>query len=457
LINENLKWAVRGNAVDNKRAMGQVKSYFRDDNAGHYTVVWVHGKAVMDKTDRWQRLDYNDPLGGQNGIKNRVPKATDHWNNGGVMDPSEMGGIRNGAIGWTNGRHRIVSAIRQGYKWVPVIVPLEDIQELQTMMPVKFKRPYEKKKVIESVEVPTNFYGSWLNSRTGEILPVAPYAHQAVMLKYIRGLQKEHELDADDYAGNPALWAYNHGWVRLNHNDFDRTGKFISDNILGVEGKKSALKIGWKYLLPYLDQCAAVIIDYIKEHITTGLTGQLYADNKTIKKPEMSDNDLRRAILEGIDSKYKVHKKSWYNVIMGKEILMMPNEHHLGYLKNNVMEFLPSEKLPKISEESPNGDWASDEIIDLVFNAGWVRASYEQNVHRDILFLESKSSAWAVKAARHYLKVYPEIQNIQLETENGFWMLNGAEEVDRFVKRGILDKRNQQAVYVNEGLSYLFN
>ena len=455
MINENLKWAVRGNAVDNKRAMGQVKSYFRDDNAGHYMVVWVPGKTVMDKTDRYQRLDYNDPLGGENGINKRVPRATEHWNNGGYMDPSELGGIRNGTIGWTNGRHRIVSAIRQGYKWVPVIVPLEDISELQTMMPVKFKRPYEKKRqVTESIEVPTNFYGSWLNSKTGEILPVGPYAHQAVMLKYIRGLQKEHELDAADYDGNPALWAYNHGWVRLNHNDFDRTGKFISDNILGVEGKKSALKIGWKYLLPYLDQCAAVIIDYIKEHITTGSTGQLYADNKTIRKPEMSDNDLRRAVLESsIKQSYKIHKKSWYNVVMGKEILMMPMEHHLAYLKNNVMEFLPSEILPKVSEETPNGEWASDEMIEKVYGAGWVRASYEQNNNRDILFLEAKSSAWAVKAARHYVKVYPEIQNIQLETESGFWTLHGVEEVDRFIKRGILNKHNQQAVY---DLDYLF-
>ena len=97
------------------------------------TVVWARISDIMAHTRRDYALDLQDPKGGPNAISNRVAKAKKHWAAGGYMDPSEIH-VQGNTITFTNGRHRLVAAHQLGEEYAPVVVALDELDDLEKIV-----------------------------------------------------------------------------------------------------------------------------------------------------------------------------------------------------------------------------------------------------------------------------------------------------------------------------------
>jgi hypothetical protein len=126
-FNENLTWAVDSDM--NKASPFSQKDQKDSENV----VIWVDIRKLLNATNTDQKLDLDDLSAGENAIKGRVEKAIRHFQDGNYMDPSLVSlGYR--GIDFTDGRHRLVAAYRLGEKIAPIIVPVEQAQEIQELL-----------------------------------------------------------------------------------------------------------------------------------------------------------------------------------------------------------------------------------------------------------------------------------------------------------------------------------
>jgi hypothetical protein len=123
----DLNWATRDNA--------QRKINFDDKNL---VVLNVNIKDVFDNGGRSFRLDLDDELGGRNAIKDRLPRAKEHFKRGGAMDLPEVGyNEATGTIDFTNGRHRTAAAYQMGYEYIPMFVSKDGLDEFKKLVRTK--------------------------------------------------------------------------------------------------------------------------------------------------------------------------------------------------------------------------------------------------------------------------------------------------------------------------------
>ena len=129
---EELNWAVGPNI---NHAYGAIKNDLNDPD---YMVVWVDIKDLFDKTYSQQRLNVDDPTGGENSIGNRVERAKEFWHKGGYMNPS--------LVSWndyckcfdfSDGRHRLVAAYQMGERWAPIVIDKESTGKLKELVKTK--------------------------------------------------------------------------------------------------------------------------------------------------------------------------------------------------------------------------------------------------------------------------------------------------------------------------------
>jgi hypothetical protein len=97
------------------------------------TVVWARISDIMSHTRRDYALDLNHPRGGAHAVGARVDKAKQHWAAGGYMDPSEIH-VDGNTITFTNGRHRLVAAHQLGEEYAPVVVALDELDDLEKIV-----------------------------------------------------------------------------------------------------------------------------------------------------------------------------------------------------------------------------------------------------------------------------------------------------------------------------------
>lgn len=129
---ETLNWAYGKNA---DKASGSSRN---DLKSSDYEIVWVDIKDLFNKTGSQQKLDVDDPRGGENSIGNRVATAKEHWANGGFMNLSIVGwNDYFNSFDFTDGRHRLVAAYQLGERWAPILVDYMSIDKLKELVRTK--------------------------------------------------------------------------------------------------------------------------------------------------------------------------------------------------------------------------------------------------------------------------------------------------------------------------------
>ena len=123
-----IHWAVGSNF-----SHAQYKPAQNDRNK---TVVWARISDVMAHTRKDYALDLNHSAGGANAIGQRVEKAKQHWAAGGYMDPSEIH-VQGNSITFVNGRHRLAAAHQLGEKYAPVVVALDELDDLEKIVDIR--------------------------------------------------------------------------------------------------------------------------------------------------------------------------------------------------------------------------------------------------------------------------------------------------------------------------------
>lgn len=120
----DLNWATRDNA--------QYPPNFDDTNL---TVLMVNVRDVFDSGGRSFKLDIDDEMGGRNAIKDRLPRAKDHFKRGGAMDYPEIGyNSATGTVDFTNGRHRAAAAYQMGHEYIPMFVSRDGLEEFKEVV-----------------------------------------------------------------------------------------------------------------------------------------------------------------------------------------------------------------------------------------------------------------------------------------------------------------------------------
>lgn len=128
------KWAINDNVIYGTDPYKRRIRYGAFDDA---SIIWVNIKDAFEHTEEDLRLDINDPLGGINSIKNRVPQAKAQFNSG-YMNPSEVGyNEYRKAIMFGDGRHRLVAAYQLGEEYAPVIVSNSEIPNITKLIRTK--------------------------------------------------------------------------------------------------------------------------------------------------------------------------------------------------------------------------------------------------------------------------------------------------------------------------------
>lgn len=120
----DLNWASRDNA--------QYPFNFDDPDL---VMLTVNIRDVFDNSGRGFRLDLEDELGGKNSIKDRLPRAKDHFKKGGAMDYPEIGyNSATKTVDFTNGRHRAAAAYQMGHEYIPMFVATDGLDEFKRVV-----------------------------------------------------------------------------------------------------------------------------------------------------------------------------------------------------------------------------------------------------------------------------------------------------------------------------------
>lgn len=132
VINEELNWAVGSNS---DKARGAIKN---DMKSPDYTLIWANIEDLFKHTESFQKLDINDPRGGENSIGDRVSMAKEFWAKGGHMNPALIAwNDYYNKINFGDGRHRLVAAYQLGEKWAPVVVDNESLPKITELVRTK--------------------------------------------------------------------------------------------------------------------------------------------------------------------------------------------------------------------------------------------------------------------------------------------------------------------------------
>lgn len=123
-IQPELNWANEDNAKRNYN--------YKSNNL---VMLEVKIEDLMKHTFNNQKLDLNDPNGGENAKPERIEKAKEHFSQGNPMDLPEVGCNDSGtAIGFTDGRHRTLAAYQLGADFIPMFVEKENLDSFKKMV-----------------------------------------------------------------------------------------------------------------------------------------------------------------------------------------------------------------------------------------------------------------------------------------------------------------------------------
>tara|TARA_Y100000588_G_scaffold267259_1_gene282312 strand:+ start:13803 stop:16106 length:2304 start_codon:yes stop_codon:yes gene_type:complete len=123
-IEPKLNWANEDNAKRNYN--------YKSNNL---VMLEVKIEDLMKHTFSNQKLDLNDPNGGENAKPIRIEKAKEHFLQGNPMDLPEVGCNDSGtAIGFTDGRHRTLAAYQLGADFIPMFVEKENLDSFKKMV-----------------------------------------------------------------------------------------------------------------------------------------------------------------------------------------------------------------------------------------------------------------------------------------------------------------------------------
>lgn len=103
--------------------------------SNNLVMLEVKIEDLMKHTFISQKLDLNDPNGGENAKPIRIEKAKEHFLQGNPMDLPEVGCNDSGtAIGFTDGRHRTLVAYQLGAEFIPMFVEKENLENFKKMV-----------------------------------------------------------------------------------------------------------------------------------------------------------------------------------------------------------------------------------------------------------------------------------------------------------------------------------
>ena len=123
-IQPELNWANEDNAKRNYN--------YKSNNL---VMLEVKIEDLMKHTFSNQKLDLNDPSGGENSKPERIVKAKERFLQGNPMDLPEVGCNDSGtAIGFTDGRHRTLAAYQLGADFIPMFVEKENLDSFKKMV-----------------------------------------------------------------------------------------------------------------------------------------------------------------------------------------------------------------------------------------------------------------------------------------------------------------------------------
>ena len=130
-IEPKLNWANEDNAKRNYN--------YKSNNL---VMLEVKIEDLMNHTFSNQKLDLNDPNGGENAKPIRIEKAKEHFLQGNPMDLPEVGCNDSGtAIGFTDGRHRTLAAYQLGADIIPMFVEKENLENFKKMVETRNIQP----------------------------------------------------------------------------------------------------------------------------------------------------------------------------------------------------------------------------------------------------------------------------------------------------------------------------
>lgn len=127
LNEDGLNWANKDNA--------QRPQNFDDKEQ---IILLVNIKDTFDNGPSGFNLDVDAEDGGSNAIKDRLPKAKEHFQSGKPMDYPEIGfNMSLKTVEYTNGRHRAVAAYQLGKEYVPMFVSKDGLSQLKKVVRTK--------------------------------------------------------------------------------------------------------------------------------------------------------------------------------------------------------------------------------------------------------------------------------------------------------------------------------
>lgn len=110
--------------------------------SNNLVMLEVKIEDLMKHTFSNQKLDLNDPNGGENAKPIRIEKAKEHFLQGNPMDLPEVGCNDSGtAIGFTDGRHRTLAAYQLGADFIPMFVEKENLENFKKIVETRDIQP----------------------------------------------------------------------------------------------------------------------------------------------------------------------------------------------------------------------------------------------------------------------------------------------------------------------------
>ena len=131
-LTEDIKWAV------GKHSNQASNTTQHDLKNPENVVLWVDIRDLFANTEQAQRLDVDDPTGGENAKGGRISRAKQHWMSGEYMDPPLIAyNDYYDSLNFGDGRHRLVAAFQLGHRWAPIIADKESSRIIKQRVKTK--------------------------------------------------------------------------------------------------------------------------------------------------------------------------------------------------------------------------------------------------------------------------------------------------------------------------------
>lgn len=122
-----LNWANRSNA--------QYNPVFDSNDV---VLLNVNVEDVINNMSRDFRIELNAKDGDNNTIAARLSNAKEHFKSGAPMDYPEVGyNSWSRTVDFSNGRHRTVAAYQLGYRYIPMFVSKDGLEEFKKIVRIK--------------------------------------------------------------------------------------------------------------------------------------------------------------------------------------------------------------------------------------------------------------------------------------------------------------------------------